>query len=68
MRRDRPASTPEKALEVCEAMLRQGDGLRILLPLLPAGSTLEDARRFREIKKQAQRRSSGCMLALLGGK
>lgn len=46
-------------------MLRSGDGLRILLPLLPPGSTLEDARRFRELKKQSQRRFSACIRALL---
>ena len=66
MRRSRPAATPEEALKACEAMLRSSDGLRILLPLLPPGSTLEDARRYREQKKQSQRRYSGCMRALLG--
>ena len=65
MRRHRPAPTPEEALRTCEAMLRSGEGLRILLPLLPPGSTLEDARRFRELKKQSQRRFSACMRALL---
>lgn len=66
MRRNHPASSPEEALEACETMLRQGDGLRILLPLLPPGSTLEDAQRFRELKMQAQRRPSVCISALLG--
>lgn len=65
MRRDRPAPTPDEALADCEKLLRNGDGLRILLPLLPPGSTLEDARRYRELKKQSQRRFSACMRALL---
>jgi hypothetical protein len=37
-------------------MLRSQDGLRQLLALMPAGSTLEDARRLREKTMQKQRR------------
>jgi hypothetical protein len=67
MRRDDPAPSPQEALQACEDMLRSEEGLRLMLPLLPAGSTLEDARRFHLRQKQAGRRRSGCMLAFLDG-
>lgn len=54
-----------EALRACEAMLRAQEGLKLLLPQLPPGSTLEDARRFRERLLQSQRRPSGCMQSLL---
>ncbi len=38
-----------------EAMLRAQGGLRDLLVLMPAGSTLRDARRLREKTMQRQR-------------
>ena len=65
MRRDHAVLAPREALLACEAMMRAGEGLRLFLPLLPLGSTLDDARRFRERQKQAQRRPSACMRALL---
>ena len=65
MRRDRPVPSPQQALEACEALLRSGEGLRLILPLLPPGSTLEDARQYHECRKQAHRRPSGCIQALL---
>ncbi len=65
MRRDRPPLSPAEALQACEAMLRADEALRLLLPLLPPGSTLDAARRFRERQKQAGRRPSACMQALL---
>jgi hypothetical protein len=65
MRRDRPHPSPAEALQACEAMLRDDLGLRLFLPLLPPGSTVEDARRFRERQKQVGRRPSACMRALL---
>ena len=46
-------------------MLGSGEGLSLLLPLLPEGSTLEDARLFRERQKQAGRRPSACMRAVI---
>jgi hypothetical protein len=56
VRRRAPAPTPDQAVATFEAMLRSQDGLRQLLALMPAGSTLEDARRLREKTMQKQRR------------
>lgn len=46
-------------------MLGSGEGLSLLLPLLPEGSALEDARRFHERQKQAGRRPSACLRTLI---
>jgi hypothetical protein len=56
MRRRTVPPTLEQAVTRFEAMLRSKDGLRHLLALMPAGSTLEDARRLREKTMQKQRR------------
>lgn len=47
-------------------MLLSKDGLRLLLPALPAGSTLEDARRFRKRLKQEARPRCSFLDAALG--
>ena len=65
MRRGQTPPSPSQALAACEEMLGSGEGLSLLLPLLPEGSTLEDARRFRERQKQAGRRPSACMRAVI---
>jgi len=66
MRRLEPILPPEEALKACEAMLRAGDGLTLLLPALGPGATVEEARLFRERLLQSQRTPSACMRRLLG--
>ena len=65
MRRLDATLGPEEALRQCEALLRSGEGLRLLLPQLPPGSTLRDAARFRERLLQSQRRPSACMASVI---
>ena len=66
MRRTQTIQSPDEALRACEAMFRAKEGLRLMLPVLGPGATIEDARRFRERILQSQRRPSGCMRRLLG--
>lgn len=54
----RPATQPVEALRLVEAMMRDALGLRLLLAKLPAGATLDDARRLREKLLQRGRQRS----------
>ena len=44
MRRLRPPSPPEESIREFEWMQAEGSGLRLLLPFLPSGAALDDAR------------------------
>ncbi len=61
MRRLDPLMTPMEGLALCEALYLDGEGLRLMRHLLPAGSTDADALRLRNHLKQEQRRFSRCM-------
>lgn len=55
MRRLRPPSPPEESIREFERMQAEGLGLRLLLPFLPAGAALGDARAFHARMAQAGR-------------
>jgi hypothetical protein len=61
MRRLDPIPTPAEALALCERLYREGEGLRLMRHLLPAGATETDALRLRNRLKRTQRRPSKCM-------
>jgi hypothetical protein len=54
----RPATPPAEALRLVEGMMLDALGLRLLLAKLPAGATLDDARRLRERILQRGRQPS----------
>ncbi len=56
MRRSFPVPSFEKSIADFEAMLRGQEGLRMLLPHLHPGATMEDARRLYERLNQVDRR------------
>jgi hypothetical protein len=65
MHRDRVTTVAERLAEV-ERLMREGLGLRLLLARLPAGATLDDARRLRARLLQQDRRPSPLLDGALG--
>jgi hypothetical protein len=61
VRRADPLPTPAEGLALCEALYRDGTGLRLMLHLLPEGASDEEVLKFRNRLKRAQRRPSRCM-------
>lgn len=55
MRRLRPPSPPEESIREFERMQAEGLGLRLLLPFLPAGAPLDEARALHARMAQAGR-------------
>lgn len=62
----RPPPWSDDPLATVAAMLRAGDGLRLLLAQLPPGATLDDARTLRERLLQAGRQPSALLDRALG--
>jgi len=62
----RPPASSDDPLATVAAMLRAGDGLRLLLAQLPPGATLDDARTLRERLLQAGRQPSALLDRALG--
>jgi len=65
MRRKRPAR-PEGALAELAKLMQAGEGLRYLIAQLPAGATIEDARRLHERIRQQGRHPSPLLDHMLG--
>lgn len=65
MRRERSTTAAERLQEL-ERLMRDALGLRLLLPRLPAGATLADARRLRERILQQDRRPSAVLRGAAG--
>jgi len=61
VRRADPLPTPAEGLALCEALYRDGTGLRLMRHLLPEGASDADILKFRDRLKRAQRRLSRCM-------
>lgn len=56
MRRNQPPPSPEECLRLLERMLREKEGLKLLLLQMPPGSTMADAMKLHRKLHQLRRR------------